>query len=106
MDPKIWSRLPCSLIEKICNMIPKVRDVNKELMEEIRFQERKFLHLYYNSVALFGEYNAYWVMYDDMRNILNIPDNLSEDMHIEQVVETLWTRISSEERDELIMYSD
>ena len=104
MDPSIWSRLPYDIIQKICNMVPKLRETNTELMAEIRFQPQKYAHWYYNTLSLFGFDNVYYVMYDDMRNILHVADTFPEDMPYERVVEEMWRGLTSEQRDEIVVH--
>jgi hypothetical protein len=96
LDPKIWGNLPEVLIDKICNM-------NTNLIDEIKFQPHKYARWYYNCVGLFGINNAYTVMYDDMRHILNVLDTYSEDTPYETVVENMWRGLTPEDRDEIII---
>lgn len=105
MDPAIWSRLPEDLVNKICNMIPMVMERNNALLDDIRFQTHKYSRWYYNTISLFGFDNAYFVMYDDLRNVLKIPDTFPEVITIDLVVEGMWRNLTHEQRDEIILSS-
>lgn len=105
LDPVIWSQLPDEIVNKICNMIAKIRVRNNAFLEEIRFQGRRYSRWYYNTMSLFGMDNVYYVMYDDMRNVLQVEDAFPEDMPFETVVEEMWRGLRHEQRDEIIVCS-
>ncbi len=102
MDP-CWKNLPDEIVYKICNMLPKVRTLNKNLSEDIRYQWYKFDKYYFNCVLLFGTNNALYVMYDDMRNVVGVVDTYPEDMPYPEVVMNMWKGITPEERNELLI---
>lgn len=104
MDPQIWKRLPCELVDKICNTLTKVRRIDGTLADEIKSQWYKFDKWYYECVALFGKDQAYCVMYGDMRAITNVQDTYPEDMEYETVVENMWLSMTPEQRSEILMY--
>ena len=56
-------------------------------------------------MSLFGMDNVYYVMYDDMRNVLQVEDAFPEDMPFETVVEEMWRGLRHEQRDEIIVCS-
>ena len=103
MDATIWGNLPRELVEKICNMLPHVRRIPKEIRDDIVNQWSIFDRYYWNTVILFGFWDAYGVMYDDIRNVIGLGDDLPEEMPLEIVVHTLWTRLTPEDRTELLL---
>lgn len=84
-------------------MLPKVRQIPIALSEEIRFEINKFDRYYLNNVMLFGRNMALYVIYDDMKNVLGIEDLYPEDMPFHQVVQHMWSSLTPEERNELII---
>ncbi len=90
-------------MEKICNMLPRVRRIPKEIRDDIVNQWSIFDRYYWNSVSLFGFWDAYGVIYDDIRNVIGLEDDLPEEMPLEIVVHTLWTRLTPEDRTELLL---
>jgi hypothetical protein len=104
MDPQIWKNLPCDIVDKICNSLTEVRRVDGVLANEIKNQWYKFDRWYYDCVALFGSEQAYCVMYDDMRSIVNVEDNYPEEMDYESVVQNMWMSMTPEQRSEILIY--
>lgn len=104
MDPQIWKRLPCELVDKICNNLTYLRKIDETLADEIKNQWYLFTKWYYECVELFGTEQAYGVMYDDMRCIANVADSYPEDMEYETVVENMWRTLTPEQRSEILMY--
>ena len=102
MDP-CWKNLPCELVEKICNYLPKVRRIENTLSEDIRNQWYKFDRWHFNYGSLFGFNNVYYVMYDDLKNWAHINDNYPEEMPLEDVVKNMWMTLTSEHRDVILM---
>lgn len=84
-------------------MLPKVRQIPIALSEEIRFEINKFDKYYLNNVMLFGRNNALYVIYDDMKNVIGVEDWYPEDAPLHQVVHHMWSSLTPEERNELIV---
>lgn len=101
MDP-IWKELPLDLSERVCNALTKVRRIDATLANEIKNQWHKYNKWYYNYVALFGIDNVLYVMYDDMKNVCGAVDDYPDEMDFETVVQTMWTKLSHEDRDDLL----
>lgn len=100
-----WKDLPEELVERICNMLPKVRKINERLSEDIRYQWYKFDKYYFNCVLLFGTNNALYAMYDDMKNVVGAIDHYPEDMPYPEVILNMWKGLTPEERDEVMVTS-
>jgi hypothetical protein len=103
MDPKIWSRLPTELVEKICNMLTKVRRIDPCIKDDIVHQWYKLETYYWRLVGMFGVNNALYMMYDDMKNVAGIYDSYPEDMEFEEVVREMWKETTHEDRTELLI---
>lgn len=97
MDP-CWKHLPIEIVEKICNFLPQVRRIDENLSQEIRDQTYKFDMWFYNMSSLFGFNDAYYVMYDDLINVLKVKDDFPEEMPLENVVLNMWKKLTPEER--------
>ena len=102
MDP-CWKLLPYDLVEKICNMLIKVRRIDTQLSDEIQIQWYKYDKWFYNCMSLFGMNNVYYIMYDDLINIAELHDDFPNEMNIIQVVQEMWKKCSHEQRDEITM---
>lgn len=96
MDP-IWKELPRDLVDKICNMLPKVRRVNHIIADQIVNQWYKYDKYYYRCMSFFGN-AAHTVMYDDMKVVFGIVDDFPEEIAMEVVVQEMWKRLSFEQR--------
>lgn len=107
MDP-CWKNLPDDLVEKVCNFLPKVRRIDPSLSAEIRNQWFKFDQWFLNARTKYELYDSsyvdpYEVMYDDLLLVTDLPvDVYPSDMLVEQVVEDMWKKLTSEERDDLL----
>ena len=103
MDP-CWKALPLDLVERICNMLPKIRRFNQGVLDDINNQMHLFDKYYWNALTLFGLNNAWYTMYDDLRNISGILDRHPENMPIENVVFEMWKSASREQREEIVVH--
>ncbi len=88
----IWKNTPPDLSEKICNKLIHVRKISDELKDDIVNQWYKFDKLYYNAISMFGFNNGSWILYNDMKYVLGIEDDLDEDMHLDDVEKTFTRR--------------
>lgn len=73
MDP-IWKTLPVDLVEKICNMLPRVRRVSPLLKSELvsYVDHKEFYYTLVQYEAVWGRtFRALEIFMDDMYNILN-----------------------------------
>lgn len=103
MDP-CWKNLPCDLVTKICNMLPKVRKIDENLSDEIKNQWYKFDKLYYTALSVYGFDQVWFALYDDMRILVRATDSYPDEMPLHHVVYNMWKTISPEERDEILVY--
>lgn len=63
MDP-VWQNLPVDLSDKICNMLPKVRAMDPDMKDQIKFWHlRRLLN---NSIMWFGYSDGYMIVLDDL----------------------------------------
>lgn len=72
MNP-IWRDLPLDLAEYICNKLPSVRRVHPDIKARVLHQKWMFDRLYKNCTAWYGEYEAYYLLLDDL-NLVNESD--------------------------------
>lgn len=100
MDP-IWKELPRDLVDKICNMLPKVRRIDAGIADQITSQWYKYDTYYYRCMSLFGGNSAHIIMYDDMKVMYNLVDDFPEEMALETVVQELWKRLTFDQRNYL-----
>lgn len=103
MDP-CWKLLPRDLVEKICNMLPKVRSMDVRISNDIKNQVHLFDRYYYNAASLFGFDQVWWILYDDLKNIASIPDNYTETEDLEYVVREMWKSATHEQRREIVVH--
>lgn len=97
MDP-CWKFLPYDLVEKICNMLSKVRRIDPRIASDINNQSHLFDTYYFNAASLFGFDQVWWVLYDDLRNIAGIYDDYRESDDLEYVVREMWKSATREQR--------
>lgn len=97
MDP-IWKQLPCELVEKICNMLPKVRKIDQNLKDSIVHHSFLFNRVMRNYTLLFGgRENADIILYSDMKNY-GIADDFPESWTFETVIWEMWKRLEPEQK--------
>jgi hypothetical protein len=102
MDSSIWQNLPCDISDKICNLLPKVRQIDERLRNDIVNQWYLYDKYMYNCIMLFGYANYECVMYDDMKHVFDIKDDFSEEMPFTEIIERMWMRLTPEQRVYLI----
>jgi hypothetical protein len=85
-------------------MLIKVRRLDPRIAYDIKNQWYKFDRYYYNAMSLFGFDQVWWVLYDDMRNIANIPDTYTENDNLEDVVREMWKSASYQQRDDIVIH--
>jgi hypothetical protein len=103
MDPQIWGKLPYELVEKICNLLIKVRHIHPLLKNDIVYQWYKFDTYYWRLAGMFGVNNVLYVMYDDMKNVAGVIDDFPEEMAYEEVIREMWKKTTHEDRNELLI---
>ena len=96
--------LPCDLVDKICNMLPKVRKLDKSIADDIKNQTHKFDRYYYNAMSLFGYDQVWWILYDDLRHIAKLPDIYDKNDNLEYVVREMWKSATQEQRDDIVLH--
>lgn len=101
MDP-VWKNLPCDVSEKICNMLPKVRQIDERLKNDIVNQWYLFDKYMYKYIMLFGYSNYEYIIYDDMIHVMNLPDDFPEEMPFTEILQRMWMRLTPEDRVYLI----
>lgn len=103
MDP-CWNLLPRDLVEKICNMLIRVRRLDSSIANDIKNQIHLFDRYYYNALGMFGLDQVWWVLYDDLRNIASIPDTYHETDDLEYVVRDMWNSATHKQRREIVVH--
>jgi hypothetical protein len=103
MDP-CWKELPIELVERICNMLTKVRRFNQGVLDDIKNQTHMFDRYYWTVLGLFGFENVWYAMYGDLQFIARIPDAHPHDMRLEDVVFEMWKSASREQREEIVVH--
>lgn len=103
MDPQIWGKLPDELVEKICNLLIKVRQIHPLLKNDIVYQWYKLETYYWRLAGMFGVNNVLYVMYDDMKNVAGVIDEYPEEMAYEDVIREMWKKTTHEDRNELLV---
>ena len=102
MDP-IWKNLPCDLVEKVCNILPRIRKIDPTLSNAIKNQWYKYDTWYWRTMMLFGTEDALVSMYDDLVNVMGVEDTYPEEMAYEEVIQEMWKSLTPEARSELLV---
>lgn len=103
MDP-CWKLLPCDLVYKICNMLTKLRRLDTRIANDIKNQIHMFDRWYFNALGMFGFDQVWWVLYDDLKYIANMPDTYHETEDLEYVVREMWSDATQEQRRQIVVH--
>jgi hypothetical protein len=97
MDP-IWQTLPADLVDRICNMLPRVRAIPVELKNEITSQMHKLMDFYRIARPLYRDH-AWVFTYNCL--VVHSGKEIPLDDHWNPHIDTLslWLILTPEERE-------